>query len=270
MEKNKIILSSAAYKPLKGKEIERDADGYYKVRLGAFNIFNAQGAFYSDKGVEEILKGKDSIFYRRLSQGFLRGEMGHPPMKPGMTKAQFIYRSSIIDMENVAFHIKRVELEDTDEKVEKMGMAGNVKIVVGWIMPAGPKGKFLQEALDNPECNVAFSVRSISSDRILPNGTIFKETKFITTWDWVIEPGIQLANTFDMLNNRVLNREGYSESFGCEIKLEDLNQVEATSKHDVAEGAINQESADSVMAMSNIIKQEIIVPRRARSTMLSW
>lgn len=269
MESNKIVLSAAAYKPLKGKEIEKDADGYYKVRLGAFNIFNAQGAFYSDKGIEDILKGKDSIFYRRLSQGFLRGEMGHPPMKPGMTKAQFIYRSSIIDMDNVAFHIKKVELENTDEKVENMGMAGNVKIVVGWVKPAGPKGKYLQEALDNPECNVAFSVRSISSDRILPNGTIFKETKFITTWDWVVEPGIKLANTFDMLNERVLNRESYSEVFGYEINMEDVNKVEATTKHDVAIGSINQESANTVMELSNILKKEINVIR-SRSKMLKW
>ena len=109
-DKFKVVLSAAAYKPMQGKEIEKDSSGYYKVRLGAFNVFNAKNAFYISKGVDDLINNPNSIFYRRLKKGYLCGEMGHPSMKPGMSIQQFIYRSSIIDQDNIAFHIRDIEI----------------------------------------------------------------------------------------------------------------------------------------------------------------
>ena len=225
-EKYSVILSATSYKPMKGKEIQKDADGYYKVRLGAFNVFNAKNAFYIGEGVKDLINNPNSIFYRRLKKGYLCGEMGHPSMKPGMSIQQFIYRTSIIDQENIAFHIK-------------------VIIVEGWIKPSGPKGKYLQEALDNPDRNVAFSVRSVSKDKIV-NGVIIKQTTSIATWDWVVEPGISNANTFDMLNNKNIN----TESLAVTIRPEDIEAMEASIRSDVTHGLVNQESADEAISFN--------------------
>lgn len=262
-DKFKVVLSAAAYKPMQGKEIEKDSSGYYKVRLGAFNVFNAKNAFYISKGVDDLINNPNSIFYRRLKKGYLCGEMGHPSMKPGMSIQQFIYRSSIIDQDNIAFHIRDIELVDTGEKSEKLGMYGNVIICYGWIKPAGPKGKYLQEALDNPDRNIAFSVRSVSKD-FVTNGITIKETKSIATWDWVVEPGINNANTFDMLNNRNIN----TESLAVTITEEDIKTMEASIRSDVVNGTINQESAEDVIEFAEDIRGAFS-PVRERG-MIGW
>ena len=262
-EKYSVMLSATSYKPMKGKEIQKDADGYYKVRLGAFNVFNAKNAFYIGEGVKDLINNPNSIFYRRLKKGYLCGEMGHPSMKPGMSIQQFIYRTSIIDQENIAFHIKDVMLVETGDKVEQMGNYGNVIIVEGWIKPSGPKGKYLQEALDNPDRNVAFSVRSVSKDKIV-NGVIIKQTTSIATWDWVVEPGISNANTFDMLNNKNIN----TESLAVTIRPEDIEAMEASIRSDVTHGLVNQESADEAISFAEDIKQQFQSTNNKR--MIGW
>ena len=249
-EKYSVILSATSYKPMKGKEIQKDADGYYKVRLGAFNVFNAKNAFYIGEGVKDLINNPNSIFYRRLKKGYLCGEMGHPSMKPGMSIQQFIYRTSIVDQENIAFHIKDVMLVETGDKVEQMGNYGNVIIVEGWIKPSGPKGKYLQEALDNPDRNVAFSVRSVSKDKIV-NGVIIKQTTSIATWDWVVEPGISNANTFDMLNEKNINTESVNNILTLNVKESDIADMVNVKT------AVNQEAnSEDIKILSNSLKRQ--------------
>lgn len=252
MDKFKIVLSATGYQPSKGREIERDSEGFYKVRLGAFNVFNSSRAFYSGEGINELINDPNSFFFRRLKKGYLLGEMGHPVMTPGMTMGQFMNRNAIIDPQNVACFIKSVEIEDTGQTVNNMGNYGNVLIVNGWIKPSGPKGQYLQEALDTPDRNIAFSVRSLSKDEVI-NGVIVKKTKAILTWDWVFEPGINNANTFDMLNNKVINTESCNTLLSLDITEEDLKDM-----IDNENTMLNTESDKEILTnLSNVISKEL-------------
>ncbi len=260
----KIVLSATGYKPSKGSEIERDSEGFYKVRLGAFNVFNSGKAFYSGEGIKELLTDPNSFFYRRLKKGYLLGEMGHPVMEPGMSMGQFMNRNAVIDPQNVACFIKDIEIVDTGEKVNNMGNYGNVLIVNGWIKPSGPKGKYLQEALDTPDRNIAFSVRSLSKDTLV-NGVVIKQTKAVLTWDWVFEPGINNANTFDMLNNKVVNTESCNTLISLDVTEEDLKDM-----INIENTTINTESnKETITNLSNIISKELVTNSTV-SKIYSW
>jgi hypothetical protein len=255
----KIVLNAASYKPTESAKIEKTADGYYRVRLGAFNVFNSSKAFYTYKGVQELVNNPNSFFWRRLKKGYLLGEMDHPKFKPGMTMPEFINRNAGYDMSNIAFHIKDVQFKLTNDKVNMMGNHGNVVIVEGLIKPSGPKGVFLEEALNNPDRNVAFSVRSLSKDEVV-NGILVKHTSAILTWDWVTEPGINNANTFDMLNEKNINTESVSNLLTLEIKESDINTMSVDT-------GVNQESADLIEIRDTLRRQ---FSKKPVNRVLNW
>lgn len=256
MDNFKIVLSATAYKPSNTASIEKDDKGYYKVRLGAFNVYNSGKAFYTSDGVKDLINNPNSFFWRRLKKGYLYGEMGHPGMKPGMTMSEFMNRNATIDMTNIAFHIRDVILRETNEKVTVTGNHGNVVIMEGWIKPSGPKGPLLQEALDNPDRNVAFSVRSLSKDTNV-NGVIVKKTVAILTWDWVVEPGINNANTFDMLNNKVINTESVDNLLQLEVTDKDINSVMSNIETSEATGVLNHEDASGYKEIWTEVRAEL-------------
>lgn len=265
MDKFKIVLSATGYKPTNG-QLEQDADGYYKVIMGAFNIFNSAGAFYLEKGVRDIIENPNSIFKRRVDKGCLYGEMGHPTMKPGMSIQEFMQRNGRMDPQNQAFHVRKVWMVETDEKTEKMGTYGNIVLVYAWVKPCGPKGAFLKESLDNPHVNTAFSIRCISKDTMV-NGVCVKETKAILGWDWVDEPGIHLANKFDTVNRQKFNTESFDMG-GLELSESDISTFTSVVEDDIANGYVSQEAADTLSDMAGAIK-EIFLPT-GRNKMLSW
>lgn len=266
MDKFKVVLSATSYKPKIGA-LQKDKDGYYLVRLGAFNVFNSQGAFYIAKGVRDLIENENSIFHRRLKKGYLVGEMGHPRMKPGMSVQEFMQRNGRMEPDNVAFHVKDIVITQTGETVESMGNYGDILLVEGWIKPSGPKGPFLKEALDNPHQNVAFSVRSISTDTMV-NGIKIKETKAILGWDWVDEPGINNANKFDSINNKVVNTESLVDTANLVITEEDVNEFIRYIREEVEHGTINHESAEDLTYLATAAK-EAFQPT-GRSKMLNW
>ena len=246
----RIVLNAAKYKPSNTSTIEKDAEGYYKVRLGAFNVFNSSGAFYTAKGIEDLINNPNSFFRRRIKKGYLLGEMDHPKFISGMSMAEFMNRNAGYDMNNVAFHIKEVELQNTDDKCNIAGNYGNVVIVLGWIKPSGPKGEFLREALETKDRNVAFSVRSLSRDEVV-NGIVIKHTTAILTWDWVTEPGINNANTFDMLNEKNINTESVNNMLTLNIKESDIADMVNVKT------AVNQEAnSEDIKILSNSLKRQ--------------
>ena len=177
------------------KTLEKDANGYYKVLMGALNSYNNVGEFYVAEGIKEIMANKDSLVNKRLTAGYLVGEMGHPQFQPGMTKADYIHRIMQLDQKNTSHHIRSVEFVP--------GPNGMVK-TVGWVKPAGPQGELLRESLDNPDRNTAFSLRAITADYIDKGRTMKKIMEFVT-WDWVPMPGIEIANTWQTISTESID-----------------------------------------------------------------
>lgn len=194
---NSIISFSSVKTHADNKELKQDADGYYYVTLGALNCFNSSGSFYLKDGIEDLVKNQSYNLARRLEKSQLYGEMQHPVYQPGMSKSDFFIRNLKIDMDHISHHIKSIEFKEIDTPSGVPGK-GKVLKVMGWVKPAGEKGNLLKEALENKEQNVAFSIRCLTDDRVV-NGTEFRKIVQIITWDWVVEPGISVATTWNTL-----------------------------------------------------------------------
>jgi hypothetical protein len=192
------IVFSAVKVHATNKTLEKDANGYYKVILGGFNTFNGSGDFYLFDGVEDLVENKSHVLSRRLKSGYLHGERGHPVFQMGMTKAQFYSRNLRIDIGNVSHHIRDIEFIKTDED-SGLGDGSKFVRVEAWVKPSGEHGDQLLKALENPDQNVAFSIRCFTKDEVI-NGVNIKKVLQIITWDWVIEPGIAKANEWHKLS----------------------------------------------------------------------
>ena len=72
--------------------LKPDASGYYTLVLGALNIFNNGGAYYPYGESAQMLFKESSSFIRRINNGALRGEYGHPRMLPGMSMRDYMSR----------------------------------------------------------------------------------------------------------------------------------------------------------------------------------
>lgn len=166
-----------------------DENGYYELVLGAVNYHNFSGAFYPfDNDAKKLFESSSSLM-RRINDGALYGELGHPRKQPGMSMRDYIGRILEVDEKHVCCHIKEVRLDSERIKDAK---GQRVLAVVGKVKPDGPFGYVLEERLKNTDSNVCFSVRSLTQDKMV-GGTLHKHLKTIVCWDMVNEPGIQVA-----------------------------------------------------------------------------
>lgn len=170
--------------------LRADSNGYYPVVLGALNFNNSVGQIYPEAPAMELLKNSSS-FMRRVSNGYCRGEYGHPKKQPGMTFQDFMHRILTIEESMVSHHIKEVWVE----KGKVLHQGRPVIAIMGQVKPAGPYANSLERSLENPDENVAFSIRSITDDYRV--GTqIQKHLREIVCWDFVNEPGLSVANKY--------------------------------------------------------------------------
>jgi len=168
----------------------KDEDGYYKILLGGFNTYNRSGIYYRIKDPNSLLEN-NTILRRRVTEGTLRSEEEHPVYN-GMNNNEIISRTIFLDSTRVCGHIKSVIFVDTG-RCEKGWDGYNITYVYGWVKPTGPFGNILKEQLDNPNENVAFSVRSLVKQKYIGT-TLVRDVLDVSTWDHVFEGGIAKAN----------------------------------------------------------------------------
>ena len=173
--------------------IIKDDTGYYKILVGAFNTYNRAGIYYRIKRPKDLLEN-NTILNRRVTEGTLRSEEEHPDYT-GMNNTEIINRTVFLDNKNVCAHIKAVEFVDTG-KCEKGWEGYNITLVYGWVKPRGVHGPVLKEQLDNPDENVAFSVRSLVRQSYIGT-TLVRDVIDVCTWDHVGEPGIKIATQWN-------------------------------------------------------------------------
>ena len=229
----KVVFTSA--KPnVDNKQLEKDENGYYYITLGALNVYNSAGEYYTAVGARDLFENISSTLMRRIKSGFLKSEVGHPKFVPGMTKNDFFNRNLRIEETNVCAHIRTLELVPTEED-SGIGNGDKVILVKGWVKPSGPKGESLQKALDNPDENVAFSVRSFTKN-VYKLGTNIKTIVQLITYDWVTEPGIHYATKNKTLG--VESMDGFvmdlsditvgdeiDECYACSLESEDDKKI---------------------------------------------
>lgn len=167
--------------------LKPDADGYYTLVLGALDYYNSKGQFYTYSAGKKLFEDS-SPFMRRIAQGSLYGECGHP-RQDNLSNRDYMNRIMDVRETNVAAHFRRIYLDDKAVR----GPDGRMAIaIIGEVRPAGPMGPALKDALENSSQNVCFSIRSLTQDEMV-RGVVHKNLRTIMTFDWVCEPGISVA-----------------------------------------------------------------------------
>lgn len=172
--------------------IKPDANGYYRMRVGALNMFNSAGMWYPFEAARSIFVDMSGEFQRRVKRGVLGGENGHPKFLPGMTEAMYFSRLLQIYEENTCCHHAEIIL-DFDNAYDDQG--NKIIGIDSMVCPSGPLGDMLRQELENPKKNVCFSIRSFTDDRLV-NGIVHRNIKKVVTFDKVTEPGMHVAEKF--------------------------------------------------------------------------
>lgn len=168
-----------------------DKDGYYTHPIGALDAFNSVGEWYTYEGARAMFES-DSMFMRRISEGTLFGEMGHPKPLPKQDMDSYVERFCNIEETNVSHHFSEIWLDfDTVKKPD-----GSPQItIMAKVKPEGPQGAALKGMLDNPRCNTCFSLRGMTDDKRV-GGVNQRAIKRIVTFDAVGHSGMQNAKKY--------------------------------------------------------------------------
>ena len=244
-------------------KLKPDETGYYPVVLGGFDIPNPQGHVYPFKAAKQLFT-ESSVLMRNIESGNLYGEWGHPKRQPGQTLSSYIKRCSIVDEANIAFHIKKVEINDSDVKDDN----GNAVVsIIGWVKGSGPRAKEFDNMLSNSEQNVCFSIRATTEDIGNASGKLDRNITSVITWDMVVYPGLKVAQKY---------KSPALESFeSVEFGEDELFTIRTELK--TAKG-LAMEDATALEVIDEILKSPRSVRRRVfdstylkkRSTSSNW
>jgi len=169
-----------------------DSNGYYTVVLGALNTYNSANEYYTSKGVVELFEGS-SHFMRRIKNGALYSELGHPKKDPSMSMEAFYNRVITVEETNICAHIGEITLDfKFGEKHPELNNKELIAII-GKVKPAGAKANALEIAFNNPKQNAAFSIRGLTENKHNA-GRVERRLTTIITFDHVVEPGITIAD----------------------------------------------------------------------------
>lgn len=185
--------------------LKPDADGYYEITVGGFNVHNFGGKHWP-LGDAAKLFAPGSSLRRRLEGGVVRAEWGHP-RREGMSDIEFYQRLNEIHEDKVCGHFSELRLDYNNYK-SKSGFP--IVAVIGKIRPnVGNFGVQLKDSLDNPKEETCFSIRAgvndIGNDRFVED---------IVTYDYVNEGGITIARKYYSM--------ALEDTGGVQLDVEDL------------------------------------------------
>lgn len=226
MNNNVLFTCTALAGQNKVGTLSKDDNGYYRMVVGALNMFNSAGHFYTFDQAKEIFAESSSLM-RRVNRGALRGEYGHPRPEPGQKHEDFARRVMDIDEKNVCCHHKSLELSFDDLTDDK----GNPVIAIySEVAPNGPYGHILEKQLQNPNENVCFSIRAFTRDYNV-FGVKNRDLKHVVTFDYVNEPGMSIATKFknpalesqqDVIFSRATLEHAFANTAGAGIAQESV------------------------------------------------
>lgn len=206
---NELIFNQTALKqPGKQGIMKPDSEGWYDVCLGALDYPNSRGETYTSDSAIAFM-ARDSVFRRRLEKGMLYGELGHPRRTPGQSLQEYHSRLCDIIEDNIAIVIKEVRIDPNAKDAN-----GNRFIAFrGKVKPFGKHKQFVIDGFNDPNINIAFSIRSFVRENYV-GGKVIKSFNNIITFDVVHEGGISVASKANSasLECAVINSESFTKS----------------------------------------------------------
>lgn len=176
-----------------------DGSGYTRMNAGGFNIPNRSGVSYAFNEYLRECMSEASDLNRRVSEGQVYCELGHPDqffvervngvlVRTKITEVfQWITRLRTIVMANVCAHIRKIHWTMTGG--EKDPIYNEVELI-----PFGPFKEWTEDALKNPDINFALSLRSVTMPQEM--GDLVRMVEYLSTYDVVIEQGVKRACKF--------------------------------------------------------------------------
>lgn len=171
--------------------ITPDSDGYYEVVIGALDAYSSAGDFYLRRGSEKLFQ-ESSTFQRKIREGVLFGENGHPEPLPGQKFDSYAARVAVVLEKNTSHHFKKIWL-DYNRQFDANGQP--IILIVALVKPAGEKGYVVDDSLKNPNINTCFSIRSFTEDQDVM-GVRHRVLTDIVTFDHVNESGMTVARKY--------------------------------------------------------------------------
>lgn len=183
---------------------------YYLINSGGFNIQNRTGVSYRFNDYLRECMHPDSDLNRRVSEGQLQCEAGHPP--------QYFW-------ERIDGRIVQTKITDIFQWIQRLrtilepNVCGSIR-KIHWIMTGGendpvynkievrPYGQLdylLEDSIKDQYMNTAFSIRTVTAPQKL--GQRVREVEYFTGYDLVIEQGMldackyRTAGLEDLMNN---------------------------------------------------------------------
>lgn len=208
------------------KAAPRDTDGYYQgVPLAVFNNVTRNRTVYDVDSMIDQITNPNSAFNIRLTEGNLIGEWGHPRVNPKTEEGM----QRVLDLENSreACCYRKIYSKKMDDS--------DMVFILGDVKPSGPYGKYFEERMDDPTRNCAFSLRSITKDRVDRVAKIIyrKVIKLVTFDAGVPSGGYKEASKRYMISNEELVSANIDDVFTYESAMMIQNNIGLESFTDV-------------------------------------
>ena len=172
--------------------LKPDSEGYYTMPIGAFNCVNSANELYTLENIDGIFN-QSSELMRKVQNGKLFGEWGHPDMLPGESGNEFMGRACRINDKETCVFFKEIWLDrNITPEMQAYGVPKDAVITMARLKPMGSKWEALERSLQDPNVNTTFSGRFLTRDRV-HRGVTHVIVESVVTWDAVTEQGIPAA-----------------------------------------------------------------------------
>lgn len=240
-----------------------DSDGYYTLCVGAIDHSsrnvdkNGRSTYYTAEGASKFF-APGTLFNQRIQGGFIKAEYGHPVREPGMNDTQYVERNMGIRESEVCAQFGAIWLVPnyvdplTGEKC--VGIFAKVK-------PMGPKGHLLEQELRDKGLNVCFSIRALTTNKVIAGRTC-KVLHTVITFDYVNEPGITCAEK--MVSPSL---ESHTPNIAAENAPLDINVTPAIAQKILDKQSSSPLSMESgtLGILKEIVRETTTVDRRLNS-----
>jgi hypothetical protein len=170
-------------------KIKPDEYGYYDMPLAVIGAKSRNRTYYETATLVNQIENPETRFNQLLTQGNMFGEYGHPSQLDFDDPQKYLERLMIVKETQHSHHFRRVNVGGT---LENGG-----RLVNGLLKPEGPYKRPLQDSIDNPFINTAFSLRSIvtSTNKMIDGEPIsWRKVEHLVTFDAVLAGGFAQAS----------------------------------------------------------------------------